>query len=172
MYFDLCHSADRAFNGRRYLQPAVFSFILNTELTSFTSLTINIVALKTQDMVVLSVDDDIDDLDLFREALKDVDKSIVCVSARSAQEALNILRDEDLRPDHIFLDINMPVMNGRECLEKIKENPKLENIPVVMYSTTSNSQEIKACKKLGAEFLTKPNRYTDLVKSLSHIVAA
>ncbi len=92
------------------------------------------------------------------------------LSATNGQEALEVLDSVVLSPDYIFLDINMPVMDGRKCLEEIRRNPRFRDINVVMYSTTSNQDEINNCKLLGARFLVKPDKFSKLVKSLAFIL--
>lgn len=122
-------------------------------------------------MVILYVDDDADDLLLFGEAVRQVDSSITFVPARSGEDALDFLNGE-IFPDMIFMDINMPVMNGLMCLAAIRSNPVLEHLPVVMLSTSGNDKEINQSKSLGADFIVKPNTFQELVnliaKGLQH----
>lgn len=123
-------------------------------------------------MVVLNVDDDQEDREFFCEALKEIDPSIVCLVAESAKDALDLLQSHMPLPDYIFLDINMPLMDGKQCLKKLKSIPGLQSIPVIMYSTSTNTQEIRECYRLGAiDFLIKPHRYEKLVSDLSSVFA-
>jgi len=70
-------------------------------------------------------------------------------------------------PDYIFLDINMPVMNGKECLEKIKDEPLLRDIPVIVYTTSSRFSEREMYRSLGArECIVKPTSFSVLVNIL------
>ena len=72
--------------------------------------------------IILMVDDDEDDRRLFFEAAKEVSESIHCVSAEDGEKALTMLQSEHgLLPDYIFLDLNMPRLNGRQCLAEIKK---------------------------------------------------
>ena len=121
-------------------------------------------------MIVLNVDDDQDDSALFCEAMKQVSPSSTCLVADSAVSALEILSDRQRIPDYIFLDINMPKMNGIECLKLIKNNHALNHIKVVMYSTNADPADLKEFRRLGALFLPKTNRYSTLVKNLSEII--
>lgn len=123
-------------------------------------------------MVVLNVDDDQEDREFFCEALKEIDPSIVCLLAGSGAEALSLLQSHMPLPDYIFLDINMPMMNGKQCLKKLKSMTELQAIPVIMYSTSTDTREIRECYSLGAEdFLIKPNSFEKLVNDLTSIFA-
>jgi CheY-like chemotaxis protein len=121
-------------------------------------------------MIILIVDDDAEDIELFCEAVSEIDGTISCVEAYNGVEALKILQRDQLLPDFIFLDINMPFMNGQKCLAELKSNQVYRSIPVIMYSTTRNEQQIEDCRMLGASFLTKPNSYDDLLMSLRPIL--
>jgi CheY-like chemotaxis protein len=123
-------------------------------------------------MFVLIIDDDTEDRELFHEAIGEVDSSIKCYTAKDGKEALSMMtRELVVLPDYIFLDINMPVMNGRECLTEIKKNSKLRAIPVIMYSTTSDTNEIRGYYTLGAhDFLIKPHNFKKLVEALNSII--
>jgi CheY-like chemotaxis protein len=119
------------------------------------------------------VDDDEDDRFLFREALSEIDGGIKCREARNGCEALEQLEDLSLElPALIFLDINMPIMNGWECLEKIRNSGRFGNIPVFVYSTSSHQRDIDRALQLGAYcFCTKVDDYDKLKKMLEVIVA-
>src|SRR3990170_583749 len=117
-------------------------------------------------MVILYVDDDPEDIEIFEEAVKETDSSSKCLIAKNGKQAMEILQ-ADLIPDFIFLDINMPVINGKSVLLEIRKDKKFKNIPVVMYSTTMNSKEIEEYKRMGADhFLTKHNSFHDLCDQL------
>ena len=123
-------------------------------------------------MVILSVDDDPEDIEIFEEAVKETDSAARCLIAKNGKQAMEILQ-ADLIPDFIFLDINMPVINGKSVLLEIRKDKKLENIPVVMYSTTMNSNEIEEYKNIGADhFLTKHNTFQDLCDQLARILSS
>jgi CheY-like chemotaxis protein len=121
-------------------------------------------------MIILAVDDDAEDFEFFSDAIREIDSSITILKAANGYEALELLKSHVLMPDYIFLDINMPMMDGKACLQEIKNDPALKEIPVVMYSTTSNQSEITHYKTLGANFLVKPDRFSHLVKSLMFIL--
>lgn len=127
---------------------------------------------STLRMVVLNVDDDQEDREFFCDALREIDPTITCLIAGSGMEALALLENRSPLPDYIFLDINMPMMDGKQCLKALKSTPHLQSIPVIMYSTSTDTREIKECYKLGAEdFLIKPHSYDKLVNDLTSIFA-
>ena len=82
---------------------------------------------------VLLIDDDIDELDFFLLAAKEMAGSFICTYLDNALTAIRTITN--LKPDIIFLDMNMPAMNGLECLTAIKNTEACRNIPVVLYST-------------------------------------
>jgi len=124
-------------------------------------------------VVVILADDDSDDRSLFSEAITEADPSVIYWGAENGQAALNYLTDQkNLRPAIIFLDINMPVLNGWETLAEIKANKKLLDIPVVMYSTTSQSHHVQKALNMGALFfLTKPDSYSRIREILTIVIA-
>jgi CheY-like chemotaxis protein len=114
-------------------------------------------------MTILLVDDDPDDIEIFNDAIKEIDNSITLITAHNGVAALQILTSDILeKPDHIFLDINMPLMNGIECLEKIRNEEKLD-IPVTIYTTSRHYSEYNRSVQLGADFLQKPHDYSSLL---------
>src|SRR5688572_9209140 len=122
-------------------------------------------------MLLLIIDDDSEDCELFCEAVNEVDSSIVCLTAQDGKDAIQLLTTLKDQPDYIFLDINMPVMNGKETLAEIKRMSKLKQVPVIMYSTTSNTEEIQGYYSMGAhDFLIKPHNFKKLVEALSSII--
>ncbi len=121
-------------------------------------------------MIILSIDDDDDDRELLREAISLIDRNIICVQLKDGVEALHYL-DSDLElPDLIFLDINMPRMNGIACLELIRSNPKFDSTKVIIFSTSRDPGDLEKVKILGSEFMTKPNSFTDLIALLRNVI--
>ena len=126
--------------------------------------------LKNEAVVVLNIDDDPEDLEIFYKAVKTVNPLAKCLLARDAKEALSILRDT-IVPDYIFLDIHMPMMDGKTVLSELRQNKKLEAVPVVMYSTRINPRETEEYAALGAnQFLNKHNDFRGLCTSLETLL--
>lgn len=121
---------------------------------------------------VLVADDDVDDQYLLREAFSTTkfDREIVMVN--NGEELLDYLNrrgkysDKDIPfPKIIMLDLNMPKKDGRECLKEIKSNPKFSKIPIVIFSTSNNPEDINQLYELGANsYITKPYSYNELVE--------
>jgi CheY-like chemotaxis protein len=121
---------------------------------------------------VLLIDDDRDDADLFREALFEINSAIVFQHYEDSKAGLKLLLEKqtDL-PDLIFLDINMPIVSGWQCLIEFKKAEHLKHIPVIMFTTSSQTREKEIADELGAEgFITKPNEYKALKELLSGVL--
>ena len=102
---------------------------------------------------IFLADDDADDRDFFEDALKEVNIKTELTLVKDGVELMTTLEEtvtEPPPPHVIFLDLNMPRKNGYECLKEIRETPKLKNIPVVIFSTTSNEHTIEKTYSLGA----------------------
>jgi CheY-like chemotaxis protein len=116
---------------------------------------------------ILLVDDDQDDIDLFVEAMQTISNDINLVIAHNGLEALDCILRDGLPVDHIFLDINMPKMNGIECLEELSKRKTFPPPFVTIYTTSGKDSAVyEKCKKLGARFITKPSTYVDLIQTL------
>ncbi|HEX8516671.1 MAG TPA: response regulator [Bacteroidia bacterium] len=116
---------------------------------------------------ILLIDDDEDDREIFLTALDRLVSPVICEAFGSARLALDHLSEKKVQTDLIFLDLNMPLMNGQQFLMEIKKHPELKNIPVIIFSTTSHLPTIELMKELGAmDFITKPEGFTELVNTL------
>jgi CheY-like chemotaxis protein len=116
---------------------------------------------------ILYIDDDPDDHEFFREALKIVAPDVNCYFARDGATAIDLLYSVVLLPDHIFLDLNMPHMDGKQFLYTLKKSD-FKDIPVSIFTTSTNPRDKNECEKLGAtNFYTKPTTYTGIVEFLS-----
>jgi CheY-like chemotaxis protein len=118
-------------------------------------------------MTILYVDDDPDDRQLFVEAVKSIDDKIVCATANDGLDGLSWLESHAL-PDVVFMDINMPLMNGKICLAEIKNNEKTSQLPVIIFTTSNNPEERTECTKIGAAaYVLKPVSYLQMKNTLS-----
>jgi DNA-binding response OmpR family regulator len=118
---------------------------------------------------ILLIDDDPDEWDIFNEALQEVNDKCKCTYADGALDGLNMLRY--IRPDVIFLDINMSKVNGFECLQRIKQIDNFAVVPVIIYSNGIQEETVKKALKMGAvACIRKPTGIPDLVNVLKHVV--
>ena len=120
---------------------------------------------------ILLVDDDEDDQLLFLDAIREIDKSIQCSVANDGLDAILFLQTKSPLPDLVFLDLNMPKMNGYQCLAQIKKEPRFKEIPVVIYTTSKIESDRERTLKMGARyFLTKPSDFSELIRELSRLL--
>lgn len=118
---------------------------------------------------ILLADDDADDRELFEEALADIHPDAVLTTAQDGEELMFILKNYH-KPDLLFLDLNMPRKNGKECLHEIVKHPELKKIPIVIFSTSVNPTDIEETFSLGAMlFFRKPNSYEELKRNVAEI---
>lgn len=118
----------------------------------------------------LLIDDDADDQDIFIMATESLDILIEVQTAINGVEGLEKLNTPVL-PDYIFLDLNMPRMNGKEFLKEIKRLPVLKEIPVFIYTTSSAEHDKEQTLALGAfDFITKPSSITILANTLNKLL--
>ncbi len=116
-------------------------------------------------MTLLCIDDDPEDVEMFQDAVRLIDPGYTCVVANNGREGLGILATT--LPDYIFLDINMPVMDGKETLRNIRQDQRFDSVPVCILSTSTSKSEADLCRILGAtNCLVKPNTFEELVWGL------
>jgi CheY-like chemotaxis protein len=123
--------------------------------------------------LLLCIEDDEDDRAFIEEAATEADPKLIFVAKVNGREAmmfLNRQKEQDQLPCLILLDINMPLMNGRETLIAIKKDPALKNIPVVVFTTSSNKADEIFCEQYGADMVTKPVRPLELKRVIEHVV--
>lgn len=124
-----------------------------------------------QKPTVLIVDDDVDDIEMLQEALQKVNGIFDTIPFYNGSEALKWLELADKKPDFIFLDLNMPPLNGFQSLSKLKEKDEWKDIPVIIYTTSKFKEDKERCLKAGAaHFITKPSNFNELVEILSQVV--
>jgi CheY-like chemotaxis protein len=123
-------------------------------------------------ILITLADDDEDDRLFFTDAFDELKINTVVNTVKDGKELLNYLNLPDtVLPNIIFLDLNMPILNGIDCLKEIKQNEKFNNIAIAIYSTSSSEQDIENTFVLGANiYIKKPNNFDDLKKILSEVV--
>jgi CheY-like chemotaxis protein len=128
-------------------------------------------------MTILFIDDDPEDTELFCEVVNYLNsvevfiskhERIECIAVNDGCQAVELMPTLSILPDLIFLDINMPIMGGKDCLKSLKRHPEFMRIPIVMFSTAFREAEANEFKELGAiDCVKKPNGFHDLVKILA-----
>ena len=123
----------------------------------------------TKPLLIYLADDDQDDRLLFREALDEIDEDIAIEDFDNGVTLMdNLLNKNKPLPDIIYLDLNMPLMNGEECLHDIKNEFELSQIPIVIYSTYVDVESANSLQEKGANlFLEKPDTFNKLKNLLS-----
>lgn len=122
-----------------------------------------------QHKFVLCVDDDPDDRLMIGEAFRDLDPSVQVLEAGNGREAHKILESAKTAgkfPALVILDINMPLMDGKETLIEMKKDEKLRSLPVVFFSTSANPRDRSFSEDHGVEFVTKPSNYRTIVETI------
>lgn len=116
---------------------------------------------------ILYAEDDYDDFSSIKEALEQLTQNHNLIHAKNGEDVLSFIQNENfVKPSLIVLDLNMPVMNGKEVLIWLKEQDEFKKIPVMVFTTSSREEDIKVFKDHGCTFFRKPTLYRDLL----HIV--
>ncbi|WP_179345930.1 response regulator [Winogradskyella ursingii] len=112
---------------------------------------------------ILLVDDDEDDRMFFHQAIEEIDSNIHFESRSNGLTALEYLESCSSLPDALFLDINMPILDGFSCLKRLRSNVIFDAIPVIMFSTSYSPETALKLKEAGADFyIKKPNSFIEL----------
>lgn len=122
-----------------------------------------------RDLTIFYTDDDEDDLSIFTDAVESLSKEINLQTYSGGDKLLNAVNHSPPKPALIFLDLNMPGKNGFDVLNELKGSEENRDIPVVIFSTSSEPGIIAKCLALGANyFITKPVQMKDIIKSIEH----
>jgi CheY-like chemotaxis protein len=124
-------------------------------------------------LIAFIIDDDLDDQEIFLFVIHQISDSVKCIFANDGMQALNKLKaDASFTPALIFIDINMPKVNGMQCLTEIKKIKRLQHVPVYMYSTSAEKAIVEQCKNYGATgFIKKSIDTDDLKQDLEKIIS-
>jgi CheY-like chemotaxis protein len=119
---------------------------------------------------ILLADDDTDDCIFFKEALGELIISTDLTTVHDGEELMELLMDEKNElPQILFLDLNMPRKNGFECLSEIKQNNKLKDLPVIIFSTSFEQEVVNLLYKSGAlYFIRKPSVFLQFKEIILH----
>lgn len=126
------------------------------------------------EVFILIAEDDADDRYLLQAAFDENGYKDSLCFVENGFEAMDYLKqwksgaEGFKKPRFIMLDLNMPKKDGREVLKEIKNDEELRSIPVIVFSTTNNEQEMKRCYDAGANsYITKPNSFENLVQTIA-----
>jgi len=126
--------------------------------------------MKNSSINILIADDDKDDVSMLAEALQNILPSSHSISKPDGLAALNYIKSSD-HLDLVFLDLNMPLRNGIDCLKDISIHNLLPNTPIVIYSTSKNEEHINIAYEYGAAFyIVKPESFIELSKIIKRAI--
>ena len=118
-------------------------------------------------MKVLLIEDDLIEVMKLKRSISKLDMDVTLVEAKNGEEALDLLKDSQSLPDLIFLDLNMPKINGIEFLKILKSDDVLRYLPTVILTTSSNRKDVLECYKVGvAGYILKPLKYDEYLEKI------
>lgn len=123
---------------------------------------------------ILFVEDDEDDREFLLDAVKNVNPSVNVIFALNGMEALNCLQQRKTQlqlPCLVVLDINMPLLDGKETYKKIKEDLQLGSVPIVVFTSSQNPNDKALFNQLGVEFISKPYDFSYMNEIVSHMIS-
>lgn len=122
---------------------------------------------------VLWADDDLDDLFIMRAILERAELDHHIVEAYNGQDImryLDALKSKADFPCLIILDMNMPVLDGRQTIHNIREIEKYNSIPIVVFTTSRSEKDKLFCQSYGVEMFTKPSELEQLERVVVHML--
>ena len=122
-------------------------------------------AMKTSEYTIILADDDLDDQLILREIFSMHSDTVKILNVLDGEETLQLLdrlQHKNILPCLIILDINMPKMNGRQTLIRLRQDERLQSIPVVLFSTSNNAADKAFAMSHGANYVTKPFTYKNM----------
>lgn len=128
--------------------------------------------MESNKLKIILVDDDEDDRAFFADALQGLDMDTELLEFKNGRDCINFLEDsDDDFPNLVFLDLNMPVMNGFECLKQIRNIDRFSEVMIAIYSTSSSESDIEETFSNGANiYIKKPSSFKDLKNSLKQVI--
>lgn len=120
---------------------------------------------------ILLIEDDAIEIMKFHRVLKTMEHNHKVEEANNGEEALVLLKEKEIIPDIIVLDLNMPKINGIEFLGILKQDDVLKYIPAIILTTSNNHRDVLECYKIGiAGYLIKPLKYEDYVDRIQRLI--
>lgn len=125
----------------------------------------------TKKLTVFYTDDDKEDLDFFREAMESIDKSVEVVTLGGSSQLLHVIDNPPPHPHILFLDLNMPGLNGFDVLEILRSKEVSHDLPIVIFSTSRDEELINKSRELGATYyVPKSMSFESLRRSIQHAI--
>ena len=124
-----------------------------------------------RDNLILLIEDNPDDVELTRLALRETDLPTKMVVARDGVEAIEaLLGEQAIRPQLVLLDLKLPKLNGLDVLQRMRADERTRNLPVVVLTSSLEDEDLARCYALGANsYVRKPvdfARFVDVVNRL------
>ena len=114
--------------------------------------------------IIIYAEDDFDDFESLKEALEQLTEKYELIQAKNGTEVIAYLENEaNEEPSLIVLDLNMPVMDGKQTLQWLKHHHQFKEIPTMIFTTSSREEDIRLCKSYDCTFFRKPTLYRDLL---------
>lgn len=120
---------------------------------------------------ILLIEDDTIEVMKFNRVLKTLELNHKIIEAANGEDALTILKEKEIIPDIIVLDLNMPRINGIEFLGILKSDDVLKYIPAIMLTTSNNHRDVMECYRIGiAGYVIKPLKYEEYVERIKKLL--
>lgn len=121
---------------------------------------------------ILLIEDDAIEIMKLNRAVSTLISEPEIIEANNGEDALNILKERNIIPNIILLDLNMPKINGIEFLRILKDDEELKHIPTIILTTSDNKKDLLACYEIGiAGYITKPLKYQDYVTRIDVLLS-
>lgn len=126
----------------------------------------------TKRLKILLIEDDAIEIMKLNRAVSTLISEPEIIEANNGEDALNILKERNIIPNIILLDLNMPKINGIEFLRILKDDEELKHIPTIILTTSDNKKDLLACYEIGiAGYITKPLKYQDYVTRIDVLLS-
>ncbi|WP_276500208.1 response regulator [Terrimonas pollutisoli] len=127
-----------------------------------------------QEVRCLLIEDDVDDQEIFQMALQAVTPLAKFTCTSNGVDALNYIQENaDYSPSMIFIDYNMPLMNGIECLKNLRMIERLKSVPIYIWTTTNDEGIKQRCKQNGGtDFIVKATRLQELELEIATLLSS
>lgn len=122
-----------------------------------------------KEFTIFYTDDDAEDLEFFKEASSELGYKLNVVTQNSGRELLFDLENPPPNPHVVFLDLNMPGFSGFDVLKELRDSDNFKNVPIIVFSTSSDDQIIAQSRALGASYyISKPTDFSRLKKIIQY----